>query len=66
MPATFQQQDQYDMPLVYTHSDQVLAQELEKQVGNIDMQIIQTVCIICIRQQFQHATQKKAALLKCQ
>ncbi|KAJ7394257.1 hypothetical protein OS493_000059 [Desmophyllum pertusum] len=29
--VTFHQQDQYDMPLIYTHNDSVLAQELEKQ-----------------------------------
>lgn len=28
----FNQQQQYDMPLLYTHNDSVLAQELEKQV----------------------------------
>ncbi len=28
----FHQQEQYDMPLLYTHNDSVLAQELEKQV----------------------------------
>ena len=30
--VTFQQQEQYDMPLIYTQNDTVLAQELEKQV----------------------------------
>lgn len=30
-PVTFQQQEQYDVPVVFTHSDQALAQELEKQ-----------------------------------
>ena len=28
----FNHQQQYDMPLLYTHNDSVLAQELEKQV----------------------------------
>ena len=32
-PVTLQQGEQYDMPLVYSHNDQLLAQELEKQVG---------------------------------
>ena len=32
VPVTFHQQEQYDMPLIYGHNDQVLAQELEKQV----------------------------------
>ena len=30
----FHQQEQYDVPLLYTHNDSVLAQELEKQVKN--------------------------------
>lgn len=30
-PVTLQQGEQYDMPLVYSHNDQLLAQELEKQ-----------------------------------
>lgn len=31
VPVAFHQQEQYDMPLIYAHNDQVLAQELEKQ-----------------------------------
>ena len=32
LEVPFHQQEQYEVPLLYTHNDSVLAQELEKQV----------------------------------
>ena len=47
----FNQQQQYDMPLLYTHNDSVLAQELEKQVKKYAIKLCchlifnRTVCL---------------------
>ena len=51
----FNQQQQYDMPLLYTHNDSVLAQELEKQVkkkmlDNIVLSIINYYQLNCVNE----------------
>ena len=52
--VAFNQQQQYDMPLLYTHNDSVLAQELEKQVkemlDNIVLSIINYYQLNCVNE----------------